>query len=71
MAPAGFEPAITAWEGPHTNALDRTPTAIGNDRMISKMKHDFSSVVHLLHNFPHSAFTVTCGFIEMKDVYNS
>lgn len=52
--PVGFEAAIAACEREHTNALDRASTALGNDRMISKMKHDFSSVFHLLYNFPHS-----------------
>jgi hypothetical protein len=54
MLPRGFEPAIAACERQHTNALERASTAIGNDRMNSKMKHDFSSVFHVLHNFPHS-----------------
>jgi hypothetical protein len=71
MPPAGFEPAIAACERQQTNALERAFTAIGNDRMISKLKHDFPSVFHLLRYLPYSAFTDTRCFIEIKDVYNS
>jgi hypothetical protein len=51
---------------PHNNASDRASTAIGSDRMISKMKQDYSSVFHLLHNFPHSLHLQSRVLLKLK-----
>ena len=59
MSPEGFEPPISASEGPQTHALDRAATGIGYTHLLlllllllNRHKFKFSAELFYAHAFP-------------------
>ena len=70
MPPEGFEPPISASEGPQTHALDRAATGIGYTHLLlllllllNRHKFKFSAELFYAHAFPCFSFCLNVVMI--------